>query len=349
MFQGVHGGQLVHHSRTTPGVVNEWTPDVAVPAFLSVQAPPEVEASETAFYNLQELLAEHKSLETALTTSVADPLRTREAEGVPNEPVVVTRFAAWWLEDGPSPFVCACLELGGREEVVLGRDPGVSGIRIDHLSVSRKHVLFQVDRGRMHVSDLRSRNGVAVNGAVVFGTAVVLPGDQVQVGPYRFRVEVVDATAANRLKRVAALATMAGHDAATGLWLPRGIPGMAREAFQAASVERVGLIGVGLTIGGCTGERTSQAALQAVARWVLLSVPDPARVALGDQGDVVVMLVGMKLPEVESLILSIEQAVSLHPWDRVEAGLVVGLEWRVVEYRSPESLNGFVGRVRGAG
>ncbi len=349
MFQGVHGGQLVHHSRTTLGIVNEWSPDVAVPVFLSVDAPSEVEASETAFYNLQELLAEHKSLETALTTSVADPLRTREAVGAPSEPVVATRFAALLLEDGPSPFVSACLELGGREEVIFGRDPGERGVRIDHLSVSRKHASFRVDRGRLQVSDLRSRNGVAVNGTVVLGTTVVLPGDQVQVGPYAFRVEVVDASASNRLKRVAALATSAGHDVATGLVLPRGIPGMVREAFQAASVDRAGLIGVRLTIGGGTGERTSQAVLQAVARWVLLSVPDPERVALGDQGDVVLMLVGMKLPEVESLISSIGKAVSLHPWDRVEAGLVVGLDWRVVEYASPESLSVFVGRVRGRG
>ena len=71
---------------------------------------------------------------------------------------------------------------------VLGREPGLP-LTIDDKSVSRRHA--QIVRGgqELTVSDLGSTNGTYVNGVKVEGEAVLRPGDALQVGTVRLRVE----------------------------------------------------------------------------------------------------------------------------------------------------------------
>jgi GGDEF domain-containing protein len=193
-----------------------------------------------------------------------------------------------------------------------------------------------------------------VNGGLITGTSVVIPGDQIQVGPFVFRVEVVDGDVATRLERASGVATQAGHDPLTGLVSARGIAPMVREACSDALGRQVPLSGIGLrardldAIHAEFGEEAKRAVLQTVARIVLLTVPDPERVGVTEDGDIVAMLVGVDAIEAKKLTVSICRSVATHPWDRVRSGLVVLLQGQSFEYRAPESLSTWVEKLIGS-
>ena len=69
------------------------------------------------------------------------------------------------------------------KSVTLGRDPA-SQVRIDSLSISRRHALFSEFEGRWHVSDLHSSRGTFKNGErLPPGTDVALAeGDELVLG-----------------------------------------------------------------------------------------------------------------------------------------------------------------------
>jgi hypothetical protein len=69
--------------------------------------------------------------------------------------------------------------------------------------VSRRHADLSLEAGVLTVSDLGSRNGVRVNGALV-RAARLCPGDELQIGPVRLRVESEDAADADATPAVAA-------------------------------------------------------------------------------------------------------------------------------------------------
>ena len=73
---------------------------------------------------------------------------------------------------------------GGR--LVLGRAPGCQLV-FDDDTVSRRHAELRMTDGRWILRDLGSSNGTWVNGRQVM-EAEVVPGDQVQLGGYGFRL-----------------------------------------------------------------------------------------------------------------------------------------------------------------
>lgn len=75
-----------------------------------------------------------------------------------------------------------------RSQTFVGRQKGC-GLRIPAASVSRRHCLLQIGDGVLTVEDLDSVNGTFVNGNRVQGRQVVRPGDSLEIGPVRFRVE----------------------------------------------------------------------------------------------------------------------------------------------------------------
>lgn len=64
-----------------------------------------------------------------------------------------------------------------------GRHPD-SDIFLDDVTVSRKHAVFQIDGDSFIVRDVGSLNGTYVNRERI-DTAVLRPGDEVQIGKYR--------------------------------------------------------------------------------------------------------------------------------------------------------------------
>jgi DNA-binding CsgD family transcriptional regulator len=70
----------------------------------------------------------------------------------------------------------------------IGRDPGCE-VRIDDESVSRRHASLRVSATGVELTDHGSRNGVRVNGERVYGSIELRPGDEVDVGGRKLRLE----------------------------------------------------------------------------------------------------------------------------------------------------------------
>ncbi|HEX2857644.1 MAG TPA: FHA domain-containing protein [Propionibacteriaceae bacterium] len=68
--------------------------------------------------------------------------------------------------------------------VTVGRHPQ-SDIFLDDITVSRHHVNFRRTPEGMIVEDQNSLNGTYVNRTLVDGSALLRPGDEVQIGKYR--------------------------------------------------------------------------------------------------------------------------------------------------------------------
>lgn len=70
------------------------------------------------------------------------------------------------------------------EVTTVGRHPN-SDIFLDDITVSRHHVNFRRSDEGMIVDDQNSLNGTYVNRTLVDGSALLRPGDEVQIGKYR--------------------------------------------------------------------------------------------------------------------------------------------------------------------
>ncbi len=71
------------------------------------------------------------------------------------------------------------------QEVVVGRDPGESGVKIADPRCSRKHAVFRAKEGVWMVEDLKSKNGTYVNGERI-ATTDLHAGDHVRIGHAEF-------------------------------------------------------------------------------------------------------------------------------------------------------------------
>lgn len=75
----------------------------------------------------------------------------------------------------------------------IGRGP-TSDIRFDDASVSRSHACIRVERDRVLIEELGSRNGVRVNGAAARGPVMLSPGDKVEIGAVELLLVEADPT-----------------------------------------------------------------------------------------------------------------------------------------------------------
>jgi len=73
------------------------------------------------------------------------------------------------------------LALEAGREVVIGRHPECD-IAIGSAQASRRHAVFRLEGGGVHVEDLGSTNGTFRNGEAIHGRVELRPGDRVDVG-----------------------------------------------------------------------------------------------------------------------------------------------------------------------
>ena len=77
----------------------------------------------------------------------------------------------------------------GHTEANIGRDPGCE-LMLDNLGVSRRHAQLREVEGKFIVEDLKSTNGVFVNGRRIT-SAEVNPGDEIKIGKFSLALEQV--------------------------------------------------------------------------------------------------------------------------------------------------------------
>jgi diguanylate cyclase (GGDEF)-like protein len=114
-----------------------------------------------------------------------------------------------WFSFGPS-----------RKTALVGRDPS-SDFVLDHPSVSRKHASLRLEtvegRPRLRLEDLRSRNGVTINGRTVRGAAVLEPEDVLRLGEVLIRFRMLDPIDCRWAQALSEALTSAKLDPLTGL------------------------------------------------------------------------------------------------------------------------------------
>lgn len=82
-----------------------------------------------------------------------------------------------------------------RDEFTIGRKEG-NVIRLTERNVSRNHARIVRENGRFFLSDQGSYNGTRLNGRRIRGKMPLSPGDEVGIGDYTLRVEVLEGAAA---------------------------------------------------------------------------------------------------------------------------------------------------------
>lgn len=73
-------------------------------------------------------------------------------------------------------------------ETTIGRLPG-NGVVLPDETVSSRHALLREVDGRWWVEDLGSTNGTRVNGRPIGAATVIVPGDLLEFGGVRLRLE----------------------------------------------------------------------------------------------------------------------------------------------------------------
>jgi ABC transport system ATP-binding/permease protein len=88
---------------------------------------------------------------------------------------------------GGGPSATRMLSMDAEESITVGRAPD-NTITFDHPLISRYHAMIERLGTRRRIKDLKSTNGVFVNGQRIDGEAWLSDGDEVHIGPLKLRL-----------------------------------------------------------------------------------------------------------------------------------------------------------------
>lgn len=95
----------------------------------------------------------------------------------------------WMIKVISGPNTGAEFSLGKDKTYILGKDPTVSDIILQDLSVSRQHARLSTDdQGYVFIEDLGSRNGVLINGELITDKKELASQDLVALGTTSFLI-----------------------------------------------------------------------------------------------------------------------------------------------------------------
>ena len=83
---------------------------------------------------------------------------------------------------------------------VVGRDPDCA-VRIDSVTLSRRHAQIVVTNAEATIEDLGSKNGTHVNGSLVTQPVALRDGDQIEVGSVTLTYRLTDAEPSTLTRR----------------------------------------------------------------------------------------------------------------------------------------------------
>lgn len=98
-----------------------------------------------------------------------------------------------------------------KDQFLIGRSKECT-LRAGSEAISRKHCLIALSEGRVTIRDLGSRNGTIVNDRKIDGETSLNHGDEIRVGPLKFRFEAAELKSGKQPK-VASVAEAVGRAA----------------------------------------------------------------------------------------------------------------------------------------
>jgi hypothetical protein len=104
----------------------------------------------------------------------------------PSGPRLISTRGEWLLSEGPN---------------VVGRDRDCA-VRIDSVTLSRRHAQVVVTNGVATVEDLGSKNGTHVNGQPVAERVALRDGDEIEVGSVTMTYRILDTPPSTVTRRI---------------------------------------------------------------------------------------------------------------------------------------------------
>ena len=104
----------------------------------------------------------------------------------PSGPRLISTRGEWLLSEGPN---------------VVGRDRDCA-VRIDSVTLSRRHAQVVVTNGEATVEDLGSKNGTHVNGQPVTERVALRDGDEIEVGSVTMTYRILDTPPSTVTRRI---------------------------------------------------------------------------------------------------------------------------------------------------
>ncbi|MGC9468956.1 MAG: FHA domain-containing protein [Anaerolineae bacterium] len=116
---------------------------------------------------------------------LAAQVRVASTPPVTFTPVAVAEAGA--AVSALAPGVTRRLSVDAQDSITIGRAPD-NTVTLDHPQVSRYHAMIERLGTRRRIKDLKSANGVFVNGQRIDGEAWLNDGDEIYIGPLKFRL-----------------------------------------------------------------------------------------------------------------------------------------------------------------
>ena len=123
-----------------------------------------------------------ESLESAPTLRTVDEEHLVQSDSLRTE---VPTDIRTWKGAQTAPRHPMAFPLPEQMEMVIGRDPQVATLQLNHVMVSRVHARVTRKRNEAIIEDANSSNGSFLNGIRIRRRAKLTPGDYLDIGPFR--------------------------------------------------------------------------------------------------------------------------------------------------------------------
>lgn len=104
--------------------------------------------------------------------------------------------------------------------LTVGREAMPGQVVLDHPNVSRRHAAFEIVNGSVLLRDLGGTNGTYVNGTRLRGAYSLVPGDRIDIGPFKLTFDGTALTRAWRIGNAELLVQGVSYDVRRAGWQP---------------------------------------------------------------------------------------------------------------------------------
>ena len=145
-----------------------------------------LQIGSTFFRFTEQAPAEEK---TADTTPAEEPLSFEDYDDLSNITLGGSSLTRWLIKAISGPNAGGEFYLEKSKSYIIGKDPTLSDIVFQDLSVSRQHAKIEVtDREEVFIEDLGSRNGLIINGELCKEKKELKTQDLISIGTTSFLI-----------------------------------------------------------------------------------------------------------------------------------------------------------------